>query len=103
MPSTFFRSSLDLYGRCAMIAWAFAGPTPGSVSSAFWSAVLMLTAANDGTENARPKPSKTAERVVFIIISPNRAENSDRQSVVEGKSWSERVTLIDRRRIKQKQ
>src|SRR5512141_1747285 len=40
-PLTLARSSTLLYGRPWIIAFAVAGPTPGSDSMAFWSAVLM--------------------------------------------------------------
>src|SRR5882762_1941345 len=40
----FVRSSLPLYGRLAMIAWARTGPTPGSLVSC--SAVAEFTSTN---------------------------------------------------------
>ncbi len=50
MPGTLFKSStvlkLPFFLRYSIIAWAFAGPTPLSVSSCSWLAVLRFTTAN---------------------------------------------------------
>src|SRR5712691_2738816 len=46
----FVRSSLPLYGRLAMIAWARAGPTPGSLVSCSAVAEFTSTSSPAGSD-----------------------------------------------------
>src|SRR5512141_1032069 len=68
-PLTLARSSTLLYGRPWIIAFAVAGPTPGSDSMAFWSAVLMSMGP---AANALPAVKARATAATTANTAPMR-------------------------------
>src|SRR5512143_1681079 len=82
MPLTRFRSSILLYGRPAMIAFAVDFPIPGRDSRVFWSALLRSMSATAvfpavpaafgiaaGTEVAAAVPMVTWSLMALIFLS----------------------------------